>query len=76
MRANFKSRYLKTTLGTYFEKTVQASGLKLGGYVPLMSFYKYISGIFEFFFRFLWPKVGLKMCQNQFFAKNKGPVLI
>ena len=31
--ANFKSRYL-------------ARGLKLGSYVPLMSFYKLISGIF------------------------------
>ena len=45
--ANFKSRYLKTTLGTLFEKTIQAEGLKLGSYVPLMSFYKLISGIFE-----------------------------
>ena len=51
-RANFKSRYLKTTLGTFFEKTIQARGLKLGSYVPLMSFYKLISGIFENFFDF------------------------
>ena len=48
--ANFKSRYLKTTLGTYFEKTIQARGLKLGCYVPLMSFYKKISGIFSDFY--------------------------
>ena len=45
--ANFKSRYLKTTLGTFFEKTIQARSLKLGSYIPLMSFYKSISGIFE-----------------------------
>ena len=41
----------KTTLGTFFEKTIQARGLKLGIYVPLMSFYKLgaklISEIFE-----------------------------
>ena len=40
-----------------FEKIIQARGLKLGSYVPFMSFYKLISGIFEkHFFRFLWPK--------------------
>ena len=44
--AHFKSRYLKKTLGTFFEKTIKARGLKLG-YVPLMSFYKLISVIFE-----------------------------
>ena len=32
---------------------MQARGLKLGSYVPLMSFYKLISGIFEFFSDFL-----------------------
>ena len=42
-----KNEYLKTTLGTLFEKTIQARGLKLGSYIPLMSFYKLISGIFE-----------------------------
>ena len=41
----FKSRYLKTTLGTFFEKTIQARGLKVGSYVPLLSFYKLISRI-------------------------------
>ena len=46
MRANYKSRYLKTTLGTFFEKTIQARGLKLGSYVTLMSFFKLISEIF------------------------------
>ena len=38
-RANFKSRYLKTILGTFLEKTIQARGLKLGSYVLLMNFY-------------------------------------
>ena len=59
-RANFKSRYLKTTVGTFFEKTIQARGLKLGSYVPLMSFYKLFSGIFNFFFkfRFLMAEIG------------------
>ena len=38
-RANFKSRYLKTTLGTFFVKTVQDKALKLCRYVPLMSFH-------------------------------------
>ena len=40
-----------------------------------MIFYKLILGIFEKN-RFLWPKMGLKMCRNQFFAdisKSKGP---
>ena len=64
MHANFKSRYLKTTLGTFFEKTIQARGLKLGSYVPLMTFYKLIAGIFENIF--LWPKMGLTMCRNHF----------
>ena len=36
--ANFKSRHIKTTLGPFFEKSIQARGLKLGSYVPLMSF--------------------------------------
>ena len=36
-----------------FEKSIQARGLKLGSYVPLMSFYKLISGIFEFFLIFM-----------------------
>ena len=34
-RANFKLRYLKTTLGTFFEKTIHGRGPKLGSYVPL-----------------------------------------
>ena len=58
----------------FFEKTLQARGLKLGCFVPLISFYKLISGIFEKNW-FLWPKMDLKMCQNQFFAdisKCKG----
>ena len=38
--SQYKSRYFKITLGTYFEKNIQARGLKLGSYVPLMSFYK------------------------------------
>ena len=46
MRANFKSRYLKTTLETFFEKTIHGRGLKCGSYFPLMSFLKLISGIF------------------------------
>ena len=38
MRANFKSQYLKTTLETFFEKTIHGKGLKRGSYFPLMSF--------------------------------------
>ena len=54
MRANFKLWYLKTTLGTFFEKTIHGRGLKLSCYVPLMSFNKLKSGIFEIiFFRLL-----------------------
>ena len=45
MRANFKLRYLKTTLGTFFEKTMHGRGPKLGSYGPLMSFNNLISGI-------------------------------
>ena len=30
MRANFKLRYLKTTLGRFFEKTMHGRGPKLG----------------------------------------------
>ena len=61
MRANFKSRYLKTTLGKKFEKTMHGRGPKIGSYVPLISFNKLKSGIFEkIFFRFLWAK----MCQK------------
>ena len=76
--ANFKSRYLKTTSGTFFEKTIKARGLKLGSYVPLTSFYyKLISGILEkIFIRFLWPKMGLKMCQNQFFLQISQKVKV
>ena len=51
----------KTTLETFFEKNVQARGLKLDSYVPLMSFYKFISGIFE------------KQIFSIFMAKN-GPL--
>ena len=40
--ANFKSRYLKTTLGTFFEKTMHGRGPKLCSCVPLMSFNKKI----------------------------------
>ena len=51
---NFKSQYLKTTLGTFFEKTMHNRGPKLGSYVSLTSF----SGIFEKKnFRFLWAKM-------------------
>ena len=46
-RSNFKSRYLKTTLGIFFEKTMHGRGPNLGSYVPLMSFNKLISAIFE-----------------------------
>ena len=46
-RTNFKLRYLITTLETYFEETIQTRGLKLSSYIPLVSFYKQISGIFE-----------------------------
>ena len=50
-RENFKSRYLKTTLGTFFEKTIHGRGPKLGSYVPLMSFNNLMSGIyFKIFF--------------------------
>ena len=45
--ANFKSRYLKTTLRTFFEKTMHGRGPKLGNSVPLISFNNLISGIFE-----------------------------
>ena len=45
--ANFKLRYLKTTLGTFFEKTIHGRGSKLGSYVPLMSLNKPKSEIFE-----------------------------
>ena len=31
----------------FVEKTIQARGLKLGRYVHLMSFYTFVSGIFE-----------------------------
>ena len=77
-RPSFKSGYLKTTLGTYFEKTIQARGLILGSYVPLISFYKLVSGIFEkIFFSIFMAKNGpSKMGQNQFFAdvsKREGP---
>ena len=60
--ANLKLRYLKTTLGTFFEKTMHGRGPKLGSYVPLLSFNNLILGIFEkkYFFRFftfLWAKM-------------------
>ena len=58
MRANFKSRYLKTTLGTFFEKTMHGRGPKLGSSVPLMSFNNLISGIFE---KIFFP---IFMCKN------------
>ena len=66
MCANFKSRYLKTTLGTFFEKTIQARGLKLCSYVPLMRFYKLISGIFEFFFDCFGRKWALRCAKISF----------
>ena len=56
MRTNFKLQYLKTTLGTFFEKTIQARSLKLGSYVILMSCYKLVSGIFDFFSDFYVQK--------------------
>ena len=34
--SNRDSRYLKITLETVFEKTIQVRRLKLGSYVPLM----------------------------------------
>ena len=41
-----------------FEKTMHGRGPKLGSYVPLMSFNKLKSGIFEKYFnRFLWAKM-------------------
>ena len=46
-RVNFKLRYLKTTLGTFFEKTMHGRGHKRGSYVPLTSSNNLISGIFE-----------------------------
>ena len=56
-RKNFKSQYLKTTLGTFFEKTIHGRGPKLGSYVPLMSFNKLISGIyFKIFFSIFMGK--------------------
>ena len=67
IRVQTSNRDISKTLGTFFEKTIQARALKLGSYVPLMSFYKLISGIFGKIF--LWPKIGLKMCQNQFFCR-------
>ena len=76
IRVQTSNRDISKTLGTFFEKTIQARGLKLGSYVPLMSFDKLISGIFgKIFFLFLLPKIGLKMCQNHFFAdlsRSKG----
>ena len=59
---------LKTTLRTFFEKTVQARGLKLDSYVPLVSFYNKI--LKKYIFQFLWPKMGFKMCQNVVFSTN------
>ena len=58
-RANFKSRYLKMTLGTFFEKTMHGRGPKLGSYVSLTSFNKLKSGIFvkKKKCRFLWSKI-------------------
>ena len=57
-RANFKLLYLKTTLETFFEKTMHGRGPKLSSYVPLMSFNKLKSGIFEKKKnRFLWSKM-------------------
>ena len=67
MCANFKSRYLKIT---FFEKTIQARGLKLGSYVPLMSSYKLISGIFEtIFFSIFMFKNGPKDVPKSVFAE-------
>ena len=48
---------LKTTLGTFFEKTIQARGLKLGSYVPLKGVSQ--GSLNKYFFRYLWPKMGL-----------------
>ena len=55
-RANFKSRYLKTTLGTFFVKTIQDRALILGSYVPLVSFHSLNVAIF-FFSIFMDEKV-------------------
>ena len=45
-----------------FEKTIQARGLKLGSYVPLISFYNLISGIFEkTFFSIFMGKMSLSL---------------
>ena len=76
MRAKFKSRYLKTTLGTSLEKTIQqASGLKLGSYVPLMSFYKLISGISDFFFDFYGQKWALRCAKISFLQISQKVML-
>ena len=67
--ANFKSRYLKPTLGFFFEKTIQ--GLKLGSYVPLISFYQFISGIFFQFCGRKWASRCTKIIFLQISQKVK-----
>ena len=42
--------------GTFFEKAMHGRGLRLGSYVPLMSFNNLISGIFGIFFPIFMDK--------------------
>ena len=72
-RANFKSRYLKTTLGTFFENSEHPRNISLCMYHPWVTFHSL--NVFDFQIFYFCPFYGprkVKKWQNiQFFDLSR-----